>query len=462
MSDTNIAPTGTGYTWSKDIGATSNNNRVAAPGINDNNLTHDVDVQPDGDNVDAWEAAGVVFSRPQTISSVGFINGTVTSEGDGFLEANISLQVSTDGTTWTESGWSISPAYPYSSSASGSNYTFTGAALSGVVGVRVSGQVRTRDESYHWIVKEVQIFSSGSGTGSPNVPTGLASPGQSSTSVNLSWNAVTAPPGCSVSYNVCKDGAPVQTVSTTTATISGLAADTTYSFTVASLVTSAQSGAISVKTSSSSDYTPDQVLAGVKANMTSSIQVNSQPHLNSQTQEPNINVYQVVEGYFAFTSGMAIDTDGSDPDPDPDHQDQTAWQDVNGAQLGAHHVPYYVLGDVCPDGQSPCKWFYYTEHNITGLQFGLIFYNGQCIGAVFGDTVGSPDDPRKLGEASVKSAQMFGIPSSGTTGGADDGVTYVVFSGSEWVVAGTNETLKDNAQALVQKALNTLGSELGL
>jgi hypothetical protein len=38
----------------------------------------------------------------------------------------------------------------------------------------------------------------------------------------------------------------------------------------------------------------------------------------------------------------------------------TTWQDDNGNYLGAHHVPYYVLGDVCYDGQAPCKWFYYA------------------------------------------------------------------------------------------------------
>jgi len=211
-----------------------------------------------------------------------------------------------------------------------------------------------------------------------------------------------------------------------------------------------------------SNITPAQVLAGVRAKMTSSTQVNSQPHLNSETGQSGINVYQVADGFFAFTSSMAIDTDGSDPDPDPDHQDQTTFQDQNGDQLGAHHVPFYVLGDVCPDRQSPCQWFYYREHNIKGLQFGLIFYHGQCIGAVFGDTVGSPDDPRKLGEASVKSADLLGVPSSGTTGGVGNGVTYVVFSGSQWVVSGTNSTLNEKAQALVHNALNALGTALGL
>jgi hypothetical protein len=225
--------------------------------------------------------------------------------------------------------------------------------------------------------------------------------------------------------------------------------------------------------SSSTNYTAAQVLAGVQKDMVSSKQVNTKPHINTMTRAMNVNVYQVASGVFAYTSSMAIDDDGSDPDPDPDHQDQTTWQDDNGAQLGAHHVPYYVLGDDCWDNEPaqggdfhPCPHFFYSEHNITGLQFALIFYNGKCIGAVFGDTQGtdttstSSNDSRELGEASVESAALLGIPDSGTTGGVDSGVTVVIFSGSQWVVHGTNSTLKDNAQALVQKALNTLGPQL--
>jgi len=208
--------------------------------------------------------------------------------------------------------------------------------------------------------------------------------------------------------------------------------------------------------------TPDQVLVLVKKNITSDKQVNSQPHLNTMDHAREVNVYQVALGCFAYTSSMAIDTDGSDPDPDPDHQDQTTWQDDDGNQLGAHHVPYYVLGDICFDGQTPCKWFYYREHDIQALQFALIFFDDNCIGAVFGDTQGPPGgDPRELGEASVKSAQLLGIPDSGIDGGVDDGVTVVVFSGADWIVPGTNSTLNDNAQALVQKALSKLGQELG-
>ncbi|HEV2374829.1 MAG TPA: glycoside hydrolase family 75 protein, partial [Streptosporangiaceae bacterium] len=222
-----------------------------------------------------------------------------------------------------------------------------------------------------------------------------------------------------------------------------------------------------VKAAAAASVTPAQALAFVQANMTAANQVNSLPHINTMTRAMNVNVYQVTPGVFAYTSSMAIDTDGSDPNPDPDHQSTTTFQDSNGAQLGAAHVPYYVLGDDCFDKVSPCPHFFYPEHNIAGRQFALIFYNGQVIGSIFGDTQGtdttptSNNDSRELGEASVKAAQLLGIPSSGTTGGVDNGVTVVIFSGPSWVVNGTNATLNANAQALVTTALNNLSSNPG-
>lgn len=50
---------------------------MGAPGVNDNN-PHNIAVQPDGDYVDAWQAAGIVFWATQIIDSVTFINGNVT------------------------------------------------------------------------------------------------------------------------------------------------------------------------------------------------------------------------------------------------------------------------------------------------------------------------------------------------------------------------------------------------
>jgi hypothetical protein len=179
-----------------------------------------------------------------------------------------------------------------------------------------------------------------------------------------------------------------------------------------------------------------------------------------------VNVYQPAQGVYSYTSSMAIDDDGSDPDPDPDHQGETTFQDSNGAQLAAHHVPFYVLGDDCWDRTSPCPHFFYKEHGISGRQFALVFYNGKVIGAIFGDTqtgnnqTTSNNDSRELGEASVKAASLLGIPSSGTTGGVDNGVTVAIFSGPSWVVNGTNTNLSNNAQGMVQNALNTLGASL--
>jgi hypothetical protein len=215
-------------------------------------------------------------------------------------------------------------------------------------------------------------------------------------------------------------------------------------------------------------YTAAQVLAGVQQNMTSAKQVNSKPHINTMTRAQNVNVYQVATGVYAYSSSLAVDDDGVDPDPDPDHQGETTFQDSNGQSLAAHHVPFYVLGDDCFDRTSPCPHFFYKEHGISGRQFALMFYKGKCIGSIFGDTqtgnsqTTSDNDSRELGEASVEAASLLGIPSSGTTGGVDNGVTVVIFSGSSWVVNGANANLNSNAQAQVTKALNSLGSSMGL
>src|SRR6185295_11989547 len=77
------------------------------------------------------------------------------------------------------------------------------------------------------------------------------SPSKTSTSVNLSWNASTAGANCTIAYQVLQNGTQVASVSGTSTTISGLTANTTYSFTVRAADaagTSAQSAALSVTT----------------------------------------------------------------------------------------------------------------------------------------------------------------------------------------------------------------------
>ena len=156
-SSSNIAPSGTGYVWKNNTSATSNSNRSAKTGVNNNNLTTNVDISS-GDSANRWEAAGVVFSSTKTITSVTYYSGDVTSGGDGYFEANAKLQFSTNGTTWTDSGWTVSPAFVYTNTDCGKTFVFSGSQISGIKGVRVVGQVRVNDGSYYARVKEVQIF----------------------------------------------------------------------------------------------------------------------------------------------------------------------------------------------------------------------------------------------------------------------------------------------------------------
>ena len=89
-------------------------------------------------------------------------------------------------------------------------------------------------------------------TAAPSVPTGLSSPSKASDSVSLTWAAASAGNGCSISYDVYRGGTKVLTVPTASATISGLAPNTAYSFSVAAVDqagSSAQSAALPVTTS---------------------------------------------------------------------------------------------------------------------------------------------------------------------------------------------------------------------
>jgi chitinase len=114
--------------------------------------------------------------------------------------------------------------------------------------------VRARDNAGNVSAASASITATTTGTtpctAVPTVPTGLSSPSQTNSSVSLRWNASTAP-NCTITYRIFVNGSQNQTSTTTSATVGGLAANTSFSFTVAAVTpagSSAQSASIAVRT----------------------------------------------------------------------------------------------------------------------------------------------------------------------------------------------------------------------
>jgi len=260
---TNIASSGTGYTWHTMATATATSNQTAATGVNDSNLTVGVDADAAGETTtNQYEGGGVIFASTQnSITKVDFINGTISSGGDGFFEANLTLQTY-NGSTWSNvSGWTVSPAYPYTTAAGGVTYTFTGAALNSVLGVRVVGQVRTTagGNSWHWIVNEVRVYAS-SGTASPDF------------SFSASPSSQTVTVGGSTSYTASVS--PLNAFTGTVAlSVSGVPSGATASFNPTSITGGSGSSTLTVNTGTAAAGTYTLTVTGMSGSLSHSASV---------------------------------------------------------------------------------------------------------------------------------------------------------------------------------------------
>ena len=134
----------------------------------------------------------------------------------------------------------------------------------------------------------------GGGSSAPSAPAGLAVTGTTASSVSLSW---TAPSGTVTGYLVYKNAALATSVTGTTATVTGLAAATTYSFTVTaynSTGESAASGAVQATTASSGGGgSPGSFAVAPYADMTNN-------------QEPMLNEAATQAGLKAFSAAFVI------------------------------------------------------------------------------------------------------------------------------------------------------------
>ncbi len=138
----------------------------------------------------------------------------------------------------------------------------------------------------------------GGGATPPGAPAGLTVTGTSSSSVSLSW---TAPAGTVTGYNVYENGTKALSVTGTSATVSGLAASTTYSFAVTatnSAGESAKSGSVSATTSAAGG-------GGGGGTPPGSFAV--APYVDlTNNQEPMLNSAATQAGLKAFTTAFVI------------------------------------------------------------------------------------------------------------------------------------------------------------
>ncbi|MGW5633910.1 chitinase [Streptomyces sp. NPDC003832] len=138
----------------------------------------------------------------------------------GYAYLGVTGTGTTDVSTWT----------PDSGSWKQLTTTFTTGSGTRSVSVYTHGWYGTA--AYH--VDDVSVFGPDGGGGTdpeptvPGTPAGLAVSGRTSSSVSLAWNTVSGATG----YNVYRNGTKVTAVTGTSATVTGLAASTSYSFQV--------------------------------------------------------------------------------------------------------------------------------------------------------------------------------------------------------------------------------------
>ncbi|MEU4089558.1 glycoside hydrolase family 75 protein [Streptomyces aureus] len=164
--------------------------------------------------------------------------------------------------------------------------------------------------------------------------------------------------------------------------------------------------------------------AALLAKVTSCSQISNGKYRTDEETSATIPVCGK-NGAVFWKADMDVDCDGQvtskcNSGTDPWFQDDTAFHQSDGRPLRADSLPYVVV----PSSSSIWK---YTSSGIKGGGVVAVVYNGKVEYAVVGDT-----GPTKIiGEASYATANALGIDPDPETGGADSGVTYILFKNSQ-------------------------------
>ncbi|NKE71368.1 fibronectin type III domain-containing protein [Candidatus Manganitrophus noduliformans] len=191
-------------------------------------------------------------TTPPVISGIGV--GGVTSSG-------AVLSWSTNEPADTQVEYGTTTAYGTSTGVVSTLVTSHAQSLTGLLPATLYHyRVRSRDAAGNLAVSNNGSFTTAAApdTSAPSVPTGLTGAAVSSSQINLAWNSSTDNVGVS-GYRVYRNGVQIATVSLPSYSNTGLAAGTTYSYTVAAFDAagnvSAQSAAVSAATPASNSST---------------------------------------------------------------------------------------------------------------------------------------------------------------------------------------------------------------
>jgi len=237
------------YQWQKSganiAGATSSSYTTPATTTSDSGSTFDVVVT---------NSAGSITSNPATLTvSAGAVAPSITTQpANQTVTAGQTARftVTAAGTAplsyqWQKSGANIAGATSSSYTTPATTTSDSGSTFDVVV-----------TNSAGSITSNLATLTVNAATTPPSVPTGLTATAASSSQINLTWNASTDSSGTLAGYKVYRGGSQIGTSPNTAYQDSGLAASTTYSYTVAAYDTagntSAQSASASATTPASS------------------------------------------------------------------------------------------------------------------------------------------------------------------------------------------------------------------
>jgi hypothetical protein len=138
-----------------------------------------------------------------------------------------------------------------------------------------------------------------------------------------------------------------------------------------------------------------------------------------------------------WTADLDVDCDGKtttacNTESDPSYLDETATTDSMGDPLDAAALPFVVV----PVASAR---FDYRDAGLGLGSVAAVIYDGRVEYGVIGDLGPSTI----IGEASYRMAELLGIDPDPATGGAEEGVTYIAFTGATAEVT----TMEDHAEA---------------